>query len=84
MYATQQIVPEDVVSPLISARSSSELADAAAARRFAKLLLTQGLAADKVIQWTTSLNDFVTAQAIELMRARFRLPDVAWWSWLAF
>jgi CBS domain-containing protein len=84
VYATQQIVPEDIVSPLISARSSSELADAAAAaRRFAKQLVAQGLAADKVIQWTTSLNDFVTSQAIELMRARFRLPDVAW-SWLAF
>ncbi|MDB5800873.1 MAG: putative signal-transduction protein with domain [Rhodocyclales bacterium] len=84
VYGTQQIVPEDVVSPLISARSSSELADAAAAaRRFAKRLVTQGLAADKVIQWTTSLNDFVTSQAIELMRARFALPDVPW-SWMAF
>jgi CBS domain-containing protein len=84
VYGTQQIVPEDVVSPLVSARSSSELADAAAgARRVAKQLVTQGLGADKVIQWTTSLNDFVTTQAIELMKARFPLPDVPW-SWVAF
>ncbi|HSD35932.1 MAG TPA: putative nucleotidyltransferase substrate binding domain-containing protein [Rhodocyclaceae bacterium] len=84
VYGTQQIVREDVVSPLVSARSSSELADAAAgARRVAKQLVVQGLGADKVIQWTTSLNDFVTTQAIELMKARFPLPDVAW-SWIAF
>lgn len=84
VYSTQQIVPEDVVGPLISARSASELADAAAAaRRFAKGLVTQGLPTNKVIQWTTSFNDLVTSQAIELMKARFPLPNVEW-CWIAF
>ncbi|MEC5386407.1 putative nucleotidyltransferase substrate binding domain-containing protein [Uliginosibacterium sp. H3] len=84
VYGTQQIVPEEILGPLASARSPNELADAAAtARRLARRLVTQGLAAEKVIQWTSSLNDLVTARAIELMKVRFPLPDLAW-SWVSF
>lgn len=84
VYGTQKIVPEDVVNPLISARSSGELVEAAAhARHFVKRLISQGLGASQVIQWATSLNDFVGSQAVELMKTRFDLPDVCW-SWMAF
>jgi CBS domain-containing protein len=84
VYRTQQTLPEEVVSPLVSARSANELADAAAAaRRFARQLVTQGLSAEKIIPWTSSLNDFASARAIELMKARFPLPDVAW-AWISF
>ncbi|GAA5161186.1 putative nucleotidyltransferase substrate binding domain-containing protein [Viridibacterium curvum] len=84
VYGAQKIVPEDVVNPLISARTSGELVDAAAhARHFVKRLISQGLGASQVIQWATSLNDFVGSQAVVLMKARFELPAVCW-SWMAF
>lgn len=84
LYSAQRIASEDVVNAVISARSISELAVAAAGtREFAARLVAQGLAAEHVIQWITSLNDLVSLQAIDLIKARFELPELPW-CWLAF
>lgn len=84
LYSTQRIASEDVVNQVISARSISELAVAAAeTRHFANRLVTQGLSAEQAIQWITSLNDLVSLQAIDLVKSRFELPEVPW-CWLAF
>lgn len=84
LYSTQRIASEDVVNAVISARSITELAGAAAdTRHFANRLVSQGLSAEQAIQWITSLNDLVSLQAIDLVKSRFELPDVRW-CWLAF
>jgi CBS domain-containing protein len=84
LYSTQRIASEDVVNAALSARSVEELAQAAAKlREFSHRLVTQGLGAEQIIQWISSLNDIIALHAIDLVVAQSDLPKVPW-SWLAF
>ncbi len=84
LYSTQRIASEDVVNAALSARSLPELASAAAKlRAFSHRLVSQGLGAEQIVQWISSLNDIVALHAIDLVVAEHDLPDVPW-AWLAF
>ncbi|MCL2655992.1 MAG: DUF294 nucleotidyltransferase-like domain-containing protein [Betaproteobacteria bacterium] len=84
LYSTQRIASEDVVNAALSARSVEELAQAAAKlREFSHRLVRQGLGAEQIIQWISSLNDIIALHAIDLIVAQSDLPKVPW-SWLAF
>ncbi len=50
---------------------------------FAKRLLTQGVGAEMLSQFVSSLNDLVATRVIELTIDEIELPD-ALWCWLAF
>lgn len=52
-------------------------------RRLARQLLAQGLGAEVLNQFLSTLNDLVTSRVIELTIDEIELPDVAW-CWLAF
>jgi CBS domain-containing protein len=84
LYSTQRIASEDVVNAALSARTIPELAAAAAKlRAFSHRLVSQGLGAEQIIQWISSLNDIIALHAIDLVVAQHELPDVPW-AWLAF
>ena len=52
-------------------------------RRLTKHLLAQGVGAEMLSQFVTSLNDLVATRIIELTIDEIELPDAAW-CWLAF
>ncbi len=84
LYSTQRIASEDVVNEVLSARTIPQLAAAAAKlREFSNRLVSQGLGAEQVIQWISSLNDIIALHAIDLVVGETELPDVPW-AWLAF
>lgn len=52
-------------------------------RSLAARLLDDGVRADAICHWLSTLNDLVALQAIEIVESSFSLPAVPW-SWLLF
>lgn len=75
----QRLSPGEISKSIQSAATVEALAQAAGeVRRFANTLLAQGVAAEQLTQFVTSLNDAVTRRAVELAAVQVPPPAEAW------
>ena len=83
LYALRHAGVKEISGEIRDARDLDSLRNAAAGiARLAQRLLGQGVGAEALTQFISSLNDILTLRAIELTLAEFDLPP-ADWCWIA-
>lgn len=83
LYALQRTSLKDVSNDIRRARDLPALqACAKDIQRIALALLTQGMAAEQLTQFISTLNDLLTLRVIELTHDEFDLPQIPW-CWIA-
>jgi CBS domain-containing protein len=83
LYALQRIGIKEVSAVIAGAEDLTTLKQAAAEiRRLAMDMLTQGVGAEQLTHFISTLNDLLTQRIIELTMTEFALPDVEW-CWIA-
>ncbi len=83
LFALQQMAVKDVSNDIRSARDLVTLKECAAdIRRIADSLVTQGIGAEQLTHFVSTLNDLLTLRIIEVTHDEFELPQVKW-CWIA-
>jgi CBS domain-containing protein len=83
LYALQRASMKAIGDDIRSASDTAHLVQSAAAiRRLALRLMEQGVSAEWLTHFISSLNDLLTLRAIELTARDHDLPDVPW-CWIA-
>ncbi len=83
LYALQRTSLKDVSNDIRQARDLATLqACAKDIQRIALALLKQGMAAEQLTQFISTLNDLLTLRVIELTHDEFDLPQIKW-CWVA-
>ncbi|MDO9197553.1 MAG: DUF294 nucleotidyltransferase-like domain-containing protein [Rhodoferax sp.] len=83
LFALQRTSLKDVSNDIRQARDLPTLqACARDIQRIALTLLTQGMAAEPLTQFISTLNDLLTLRVIELTHDEFDLPQIQW-CWIA-
>ncbi len=83
LYALQRTSLKDVSNDIRQAHDLPTLqACAKDIGRIALALLTQGMAAEQLTQFISTLNDLLTLRVIELTHDEFELPQIKW-CWVA-
>lgn len=84
LYTLQATQVDALVRAISSAGDIDALASCASEIRvLAGRLLLQGVSADALCHWLSTLNDLVALQAIDLLEPNFDLPVVPW-CWMLF
>jgi CBS domain-containing protein len=84
LFALERAGVQEISGEIRSARDLATLQHAAAeTRRLAGDMLEQGLGAEPLTHFISTLNDLLTIRIIELTATEFELPQVEW-CWLAF
>lgn len=84
LYNLHAAQVDQLVRAITSARDIPTLAQhAASVRSVAGKMLDNGVSADAICHWLSTLNDLVALQAIDLVEPKFDLPIVPW-CWLLF
>lgn len=83
LFALQRVAIKDVSGDIRAARDIGALKDSAAdIRRIAENLVQQGISAEQLTHYVSTLNDLLTLRIIELVHDEFELPPVRW-CWIA-
>lgn len=83
LFALQRTSLKDVSSDIRQAHDLPTLqACAKDIQRIARALLTQGMAAGRLTEFVSTLNDLLTLRVIELTHDAFDLPQIKW-CWIA-
>lgn len=83
LYALQRVSIKEISTEIGTAQDIGDLAHAASEiRRLADNMLGQGVGAEQLTQFISTLNDLLTLRIIELTQAEFELPQVRW-CWIA-
>jgi len=83
LYALQRVGIKEISSEIREAADVDSLKHAAGEiHRLAGNMLAQGIGAEPLTQFISTLNDILTLRVIELTLADFELPRVAW-CWIA-
>lgn len=83
LFSLQRIGIKEISNEISDAQDLAVLINAAAdIRRLADSMLAQGIGAEQLTHFISTLNDLLTLRIIELTRAEFDLPSVRW-CWIA-
>lgn len=83
LFALQRVGIKEISSEISAAQDIDSLAHSAREiRLLADNMLAQGVGAEQLTHFISTLNDFLTFRIIELTLAEFSLPDVNW-CWIA-
>lgn len=83
LYALQRVGIKEISTEIGSAQNIDELAHSAGEiRRLADNMLAQGVGAEQLTHFISTLNDLLTLRIIELTQDEFDLPQVRW-CWIA-
>lgn len=83
LYALQRVGIKEISTEIGGAQSLDDLAHSAQEiRRLADNLLAQGVGAEQLTHFISTLNDLLTLRIIELTRVEFDVPQVRW-CWIA-
>lgn len=83
LYALQRVGIKEVSAGIAGAEDLAALIQAAAEiRRLANDMLAQGVGAEQLTHFISTLNDLLTLRIIELTMTEFELPAVEW-CWIA-
>ena len=83
LFSLQRIGIKEISNEIAEAQDIDVLISAAAdIRRLADSMLAQGIGAEQLTHFISTLNDLLTLRIIELTRAEFDLPS-ARWCWIA-
>lgn len=83
LYALQRVDIKEINSGIGAAQSTEDLVySAREIHKLADNLLAQGVGAEPLTHFISTLNDLLTLRIIELTQAEFALPEVRW-CWIA-
>lgn len=83
LYALQRVGVKEVSTEIATADDMDGLVHAAGEiRKLADAMLAQGVGAEQLTHFISTLNDLLTLRILELTMAEFALPD-AEWCWIA-
>jgi CBS domain-containing protein len=83
LYALQRVGLKEISTEIAGAEHIDSLVHAAGEiRRLADDMLAQGVGAEQLTHFVSTLNDLLTLRIIEITTAEFALPEVEW-CWIA-
>jgi CBS domain-containing protein len=83
LFALQRVGIKEISSDIAGADNLDSLAGAARdIRQLADSMLAQGVGAEHLTQFISTLNDLLTLRIIELTKSEFELPSIRW-CWIA-